>query len=463
MDTLTNFNAACSYMAGLYPEVSGFQFYCEIFPANEDQGEYYTDFSHPNGIFMYWDDEQGRLRRRIMLNDTWASDYLHYVQGNSMTLCSGLTYRKMANKLENAQRMNALIFDLDGVGVEELRNIELRWNVAPDHVRSIPRPTFTVLSGTGVHFYYLFEEPIDLYPNIKIQLKSLKYDLVFRMWDYKGTSRVKQVQYQSINQSFRMPGSVNNKYGNKVTAFRTGGFVTIDFMNQYAEPENRVDLLRPFKPTVITLPEAREKYPEWYQKVVIEKNRKPKKWKISEKVHGEDPYALYHWWMKQYRKILGGHRYYFLMCMAIYACKCDVPKKQLIEDMKDIFDLVAGIKHTNPLTKDDMKAALEAYDKEYYDTSIREIEYWTNVRIERNKRNGREQDAHLKRARAVQSIDYPDGDWRKGNGRKPKDLIVMRWRADHPDGKKIDCSRETGLHINTVYKWWNQANSAGPK
>ena len=50
-------------------------------------------------------------------------------------------------------------------------------------------------------------EPIDLYPNIQVQLKSLKYDLTFRIWEYKGTSQLKAIQYQSINQGFRMVGA----------------------------------------------------------------------------------------------------------------------------------------------------------------------------------------------------------------------------------------------------------------
>ena len=70
--------------------------------------------------------------------------------------------------------------------------------------------------------YYVFEEPIDLYPNIKLQLKALKYDLTFRMWEYKSTSTKKEIQYQSINQSFRMVGSINGKYGTEIKAFQTG-------------------------------------------------------------------------------------------------------------------------------------------------------------------------------------------------------------------------------------------------
>lgn len=52
---------------------------------------------------------------------------------------------------------------------------------------------------------------MDLFPNIKVQLKSLKYDLTFRMLEYKGASKLKAIQYQLINQCFRMVGSLNDK------------------------------------------------------------------------------------------------------------------------------------------------------------------------------------------------------------------------------------------------------------
>ena len=109
--------------------------------------------------------------------DTWESDYIEYVEGNSMTLCSGLSYRGRRNRLEDAQRMNALIFDLDGVGEPELRNLFLRFGAPAGRIRTMPMPTFLVASGGGLHVYYVFEQPIDLFPNIKLLLKALKYDL----------------------------------------------------------------------------------------------------------------------------------------------------------------------------------------------------------------------------------------------------------------------------------------------
>jgi len=198
---LTNFNACYELLSNVYDQVNGEDFYRYIFPNNENEGELHTDFSRPNAIYLYQDERdegsQRRLRRRIMLNDTWADDYRDYVECNGMTLCSGLTYHSRSNKLQYAQTMNALIFDLDGVGRKELERVLERTTGSGEVYRSIPKPTFIVLSGRGLHLYYVFDEPIALYPNIKLQLKSLKHDLTFRIWEYKGTSQVESIQYQS--------------------------------------------------------------------------------------------------------------------------------------------------------------------------------------------------------------------------------------------------------------------------
>ena len=52
---------------------------------------------------------------------------------------------------------------------------------------------------------------MDLFPNIKVQLKSLKNELMFLRLEYKGASKLKAIQYQLINQCFRMVGSLNDK------------------------------------------------------------------------------------------------------------------------------------------------------------------------------------------------------------------------------------------------------------
>jgi hypothetical protein len=460
-----NYSEVFEYLSAQFPEVNGYEFYRNIFPNNESSGELHTDFSHPNAIYLYRDErDEGtkrRLRRRIMLNDTWEHDYMTYVESNPMTLCNGLSYRRRANTLENAQRMNALVFDVDGVGLTEIRNFFLRFGNDPKLPRGLPMPTYLVLSGSGLHVYYVFDKPIDLYPNIKLQMKRLKYDLTFRIWEYKATSQYKRIQYQSINQGFRMVGSINERYGTTVKAFGIGGRLTLDYLNRYViDKENCVDVNKPFKPTSMTRPEAAEKYPEWYQRVVVEGNKKLKKWDIAgQKGHNGD--ELYNWWFQKAYTIEGGHRYYFMMCLAIYACKCDIPKKRLKQDMQAAFEILKRTEHGNELTQDDVNSALEAYSKEYYNFTIDDIEHLTNIRIERNRRNGRKQEQHLQLARGIRDVKGRMGENVSGGGRPSAAAAVREYRQQHPEARKVNCIRDTGLSKPTVYKWWDAGEDFG--
>jgi hypothetical protein len=72
-----------------------------------------------------------------------------------------------------------------------------------------------------------------------------------------------------------------------------------------------------------------------------------------------------------------------------------------------------------------------------------------------NKRNWRKQEEHLGRARAVQAFDDPNGNWRNKEGRPSAQARVYEWRQQHPEGRKADCHRETGLDPKTVRKWWD--------
>lgn len=458
-----NYRQVCAYLEARYPEIDGYDFYRDIFPNNENAGELHEDFSHPNAIYLYKDEQDPKrraLRRRIMLNDTWEEDYTEFVEENPMTLCSGLTYHSRANRLKDAQCMNALIFDLDGVGLNEIQSLFLRFGGDPNELRRLPMPTYLVASGSGLHIYYVFDKPIDLYPNIKLQLKSLKYDLTFRMWDYKGTTQVEEIQYQSINQSFRMVGSTNAKYGSVIRAFRTGERVTLEYLNGYAKEKNRVNLKKPFRPSQMRLEEAKEKYPDWYQRTAVEGHREPKKWDIK----GKQGYALYDWWLNHVNEIKGGHRYFFLMCMAIYACKCDVPKKKLREDMKKALAELERVEHHNPdgsedhMHPEDIKSAMEAYDKAYYNFTINDIEHLTDVRIERNKRNGLKQNQHLYLARRrkedMKAIELPmkapEGR-PKGSGTAQQ--RVAAYQAEHPEATVTEIARGLGISRTTVYKW----------
>lgn len=437
-----------------YEEVPGDQFYREIFPDNENTGDDYTDYSHPNAVYLY-QGEGEKIHRRIMLKDTWEKDYHDFVEKNPLALCSGLTFRGKTNRLPAAQRMNAMIFDIDNVGPRELFFIFNRANGQPGTLLgwSMCMPTYIVTSGSGLHLYYIFTEPVDLYPNIKLQMKTLKYDLTNKLWSYRETSREKDIQYQGIAQGFRMVGSINSKYGTVVRAFRTGPKIPFEFFNEFAAEKAKVDLKKPFRPSQIPLTEAKHKYPEWYQRRIIE-GKEADHWHIKK--------DLYHWWMRKVNDrsvVRKGHRYFYLMVLAVYAAKCDVSREELKKDMVKLFPIIQKIENPgDPFTMRDVQSAMEAYDKAYYCFTIDDIEHIMNIHIDRNRRNGRPQTIHMKLMSGIRDILHPDGSWRKGNGRPKgtnKAKAVYDYRTAHPDENVSQVARALKISRPTVYKWWD--------
>lgn len=466
-----NYHDVIEYLSCRYEELDGYDFYKELFPNCENVGAYHYDFSQPNAVYLYESDrDTGKKKRRIMLVDSWEADFIEYVALNRGTLCGGLTYRGRMNRLKHAQQMNALVIDLDGVGFDEVRNLFLRFTVGRDNPFVCPLPTFLVASGDGLHIYYVFDQPIDLFPNIKLQMKALKYALTFKLWDYTVTSQYEKIQYQSINQGFRMVGSINDKYNTVLRAFRVGERITLEDLNSYVKEESRVDITMRFRPSKMSRKQAKEQFPEWYQRVIVEGNKRQKKWNIAgQKGHNGD--EIYNWWLNRVEEVKGGHRYFFMMCLVIYACKCDIPMKRLREDLEMVFQKLSRVNHKNALEQKDVDSALEAYSREYYNFKIEDIEKLTDLPIIRNARNGRKQKEHLQAEYWQNEKGRPEVNTCKHNrefalqfmrkngeikGRPVKKQIIKEWRENHSDGKKSDCVRDTGLSKPTVYKWWNE-------
>jgi transcriptional regulator of acetoin/glycerol metabolism len=115
-----------------------------------------------------------------------------------------------------------------------------------------------------------------------------------------------------------------------------------------------------------------------------------------------------------------------------------------------MFEILQDMEHGNPLTEYDIESALEAYDKEYFNFKIDDIEKLTDVRIERNKRNHRKQEEHLLRARTVQQLDYPNGEWR---GDTSKEQLVKDYIKNHPKENPTQIAKALNISRPTVYKY----------
>ena len=146
-----------------------------------------------------------------------------------------------------------------------------------------------------------------------------------------------------------------------------------------------------------------------------------------------------------------------MMCLAIYAKKSGVSYEELEKDAFELvprFDLLTT-DEKNHFTDYDCIKALEMYNDSYFTFPIEEIVKLTLIPIEKNKRNGLKQKQHLYLARRrkedMKIIQIP---MKAPEGRPTAEKTVKQWQQEHPDGKKADCIRETGLSKPTVYKWW---------
>ena len=434
-------------------EVSAMHVYRDIFWLGEgliqSSGEYDDLKANPIGYFWKRGQEHGHFR--ILLDDTFE-ETLKEMQEADFAILNGLTYFGGKNEQEHASKMYAMIFDMDGVTDTTLyRFLYGAFNCEKIGYNLYPIPNYVILSGHGIHLYYLFEKPIPLYPNIKVQLKAFKYALTESIWNVY-TSEVKR-QYQGINQGFRVIGGKTKIDGVRVRAFHLSNHpFTLSELGKFIDDkELLVDETKLFRESTMTLEEAKKAYPEWYQDKII--NKQPRR-------HWEIKPALYEWWKKQiytHPDDRFGHRYFSIMCLAIYGAKCNIPYEQVKADALKLVPFLDAIVPGNEFTEDDALSALECYDKKFCTFPRDDMEKISGIRIKANKRNYRTQELHLRIARNTRDILHPEG-WREGNGRKPKAELVRAWRVEHPDGTKADCNRQTGIDPKTIRKWWDSYN-----
>lgn len=428
------------YLEKYFEAIASKEFYRSIFPEGELQKKGVYGDNKYNAIAVELGED--KIRRYTITDDLDMIDEL--LQSENFIIVSPITYVGKSRNSDNARMMYALAIDLDGVN-KEINIIDLFHQV--EKVEHLPRPTYTVISGGGLHLYYVFKDPIPLFKNIVQQLTNLKNDLTRKIWNGYVTDLNDKVQYQSIFQGFRLVGGVT-KSGSRTKAYKTGEKVTVEYLNEFVfDSKNKVKEFT-YKSS-LTLEEARNKFPEWYERRIIE--QKPRGTWICKR-------DLYDWWQRRLLEIQEGHRYYGVMCLAIYAKKCGIPEKELEADafgMVERLDLLTS-NEDNHFTREDVLAALELYNDNYITFPIDTISKLTEIRIDKNKRNGRKLDQHIKMVNSLRVMrrDVLGENEYKNSGRPTVQDKVNQWKREHPNGKKADCIRETGLSKPTVYKWW---------
>ena len=462
-------NELTTYLADLYPELTPRSFYRWIFPEGElDREGAYTKGKYTGIVVEVTgtrkDKGRQRVKRYSLTDDLGAVDIA--VGTDHFCICSPVSYAGKKRTAENARELYAIAIDLDHIIMKHDSKRDLPGGLIDlfhqFDTEYLPRPTMIVSSGTGLHLYYLLERSVPLYRDYALELQDLKRALTKKIWNgyVVDISSDRDIQQEGIYQGFRMPGTVT-KQGDRARAFLTGERVTIEYLNGFVKDLDRAKKAEKHKRGKISIAEAEKLYPDWYDER-IRRGKKRGRWAVNR--------ALYDWWK---RKILEeakeGHRYYCLMTLAVYAMKCSIydaeknPNPVTREELEDdCFALLEPMdklteREDNHFTEDDVLAALESFDDRWTTYPRTSIEYRSGIAIPAGKRNGRRRSDHVRLMNFVRDEINHNETWnRQGNGRKSKRDDVLAWRRDHPDGKKVDCYRETGISRPTIDKYWNE-------
>lgn len=375
-------------------------------------------------------DKSSRKMLRMPLEDL-----IDHAIGQEGVFLSACTYFKDYYNSKGLMDVYAFVVDLDSCwsgGLDAV--LKNGWQNTSRGNYYLP-PTYIVNSGTGLHLYFVLQKPVPAFSKQMLELKNLyrKMALHQSMRPFVGA----KPEVHWVGQTFRMPGS-NSKQGFRVRAYK------MDFGRKYdiQELADQYGIEYQFR-----YRGEHEDYPEHEKRSYS--GTKTKGWYTKR--------AFYDYCVRNIpEKTQQGHRYMTMCALSAIAFKCNIPKWELKEDLSSfLVDWNKGKVGQDRVERWEVTAAMKMYNDRAYEMRRAVIEEYFGWDFKPIKRNGRKRSEHLKRARLVQTLDYPDGEWRY---KQPSaEQIVREWQQSHPDGRKADCIRDTGLSKPTVYKWWNTA------
>lgn len=380
---------------------------------------------------------------------------------------------KKANS-KNAHMLYALVIDLDGVGVNQLKSV-IGGIVKDDFYMCAP--TYIVNSGHGLHLYYVLEEPIPCYHYVRPIISKLKNNMAYYIWNKRTSTITNHIDDQPWAQMYRVVGSATKLGADCITtAYKTGGYVTLEKINEYLYDDKKIQLpLESYKPSGVSgkpLEYWKEKNPEWYKRKILGEYD-PKA------VKGSFPWLYEKFLNRVHHEAKVGSRYH-CMCVlfadaALGGIPFDEAYKAAVHEIDFLNRDVEEGDEKNLFTQNDVDCATKYYNTEFGNwMTLERVESMTGFRYERNKRNHNTQADHLKMARYMRDeVRGKKDTWRNTDGR-PKgskdsykrhriadssEQTVRSYLLDHPEAKKAEVIRGTGLSKPTVYKWYDKIKS----
>lgn len=237
-------------------------------------------------------------------------------------------------------------------------------------------------------------------------------------------------------------------------AFRTGEKVTLEYLNSRMMADN-LQLTVIYKSN-LPRQKAKELYPEWYQRR-IEEGQPRGHWTRYQPIY-------YNWIEKVLSGAKVGHRYNCLENLCSLAVQCNIEPEQVESDCRRVAAKMEEltVDEDNHFTEYDILCALRTYhtaSEQAYRRRIDIISDKTGIPLTANKRNGRKQAIHVQYMNLNRQFKVMNGECTNGGRPKGSGTVqskVQEWQELHPDGKKSECIKDTGLSKPTVYKWWRK-------
>ena len=311
----------------------------------------------------------------------------------------------------------------------------------PRSPRILPTYILTDDSYETLYFCYVLWAPLPMYHHLHKRIQRL-YDALSRaihkIWDIVMWDDMQQRFIYKYECQKPLPDSIFQRYpvvGTKcgtgtLKAYKTGKRYHLEELNALVPKASQVELYNP----QMSLEEAKEKYPDWYTRRIVQHRKTSKSQTFQNKP------ALYQWFLKKVLENPPEIKPGAMEALASYAAKCGISEHSFNEDLKALHGVLA-FRFPDAIVAEHEQTARELFDDDplslkYWRTDV--ISECSGIPIEPNKRNYRTQKEHLKLVHESQSR---------------KDEIVS-WHKAHPGGTQTQCSTELGISRKTVSKWW---------
>lgn len=406
--------------------------------------EKYTSYNRIQAKWMYYQRVDDSLRQIGMCF------------GQQSCLMAPADYYGRKPLQETIGRLYAIAIDVDDMRPEKLEE-----TIKYDFFGF--KPTYIVQSGTGMHFYYILDYPLPMLYSYRPKIRHLKMALAKYFVNADVSYSHTKPDPQEWDKQFRVVGSKSKVSGRFVNAYKVGDIWKIEDLVHLVNKGRPNEKIGEFESWELKGKSGMTRA-EWLAKTAeIKKEREEKYGTKKMSIGGR---GFYDSWTE---RILDdeslGSRFHRTCILYSDAAFCGIPFSE-VDDFatKTLYHYYnqPQVAKGNPFLMSDIKSASKFYNsaERYKSFSLNTIEDMTGIRLPRAKRNGNSRAVHCAMMRATKEIKKKMG-LIDSDGRPTAEQTVRDFLQDHPDAKKVEVIRETGLSKPTVYKWYDKIKAEG--